>query len=882
MKHFSAQQPSQAPDLTSCDREAIQFLGNVQSFGCLLAVSQDWMVTHASENAETFLGLRAIDMIGTSFAQHFLENTSHKLRGKTQSLTTPDAVARAFGFDVFETGRLFDISVHQSGEGYIFEFEEKASDVNVVRDDLSLVQPLISRVRGQPTLTGMATEAARSVRALTGFDRVMVYQFAEDGTGCVIAEACAPSMERYLGLRYPASDIPKQARQLYTRNHIRLIADVNSDVSPILPEKNPVGDALDLSISTCRAVSPTHLEYLRNMGVGASMSASIMRRGKLWGLIACHNRTPMHVDYEMRTTVELFTQLFSYELSEKLQDTEQEETENGRQLHDRIMSRLSNGKSLAKDFEAVAEEIWDAITFDGIVFYSDGEFRALGQTPSETEFLPLVRFLNTTSGNSVFSTDHLAGCYDRAADLADRVAGIMVLPISRHPRDYIVLFRNELARIVRWAGSPEKVVEQVEGSTRLSPRKSFQAWREVVNGKSSPWTISEVKAAEALRITLLEVVLRVTDKARQDRTRAQQKQELLVAELNHRVRNILNIIGGVVSQGRSCHQSIADFTAVLDGRIQSLARAHDQLTQDHWEPASLKQLIAVELEAYNDTTASRALFEGVDVLLKPDALTTLALVVHELSTNSAKYGALSEPGGSVTISLDQKQDGSVCLSWRERGGPPVQAPQRHGFGTSIIENSIPFELKGQVDIRYRMTGLEVDMTIPEKYCVAQTETHQAEPSKREVSQPQMQSNLLTTDPAAAPKSAGKVLAGDVLLVEDNHIIAMDTQDKLTELGARDVHIANCVSTALDVLNTEAIEFAVLDVNLGQETSAKVAHQLHGMDIPFILATGYGANSDIEDAYPKSRILKKPYMLNSLRNEIDATFEDVRGETPPLD
>jgi len=253
-------------DLTSCDREPIHILGHVQSFGCLIMVSSDWLITHASRNCAEFLGRDAESLIGTRFADLFAELPAHKLRGATQALNAPDQGARLFAFELFEDGRQFDISVHRSANGFCFEFERKDNTSDAL-GDLSLVRSLIARVSQHDDLDALASDAVRALRGLTGFDRVLIYKFLLDGTGETIAESCGVGMCRYLGLRFPASDIPKQARELYRRNYIRLIADVDAPPSEIIPGRSPEGEPPDLSMAVTRSVSPVHLEYLRNMDV---------------------------------------------------------------------------------------------------------------------------------------------------------------------------------------------------------------------------------------------------------------------------------------------------------------------------------------------------------------------------------------------------------------------------------------------------------------------------------------------------------------------------------------------------------------------------------------------------------------------------------------
>ena len=831
-------------DLTNCEREQIQYLNHVQSFGCLIAVSADWIVTHASTNVTDILGLDPGAIIGDSLVTVLDHDAVHRLRTKMQTLARDNSSARVFGLDVMGDGRAFDVSLHITGDAFALEFEPKAQ-ARLGDDDLSLIQPLIARVRRSGTFDGAVKEATRALKAILGIDRVMLYRFGADHSGSVIAEAKEHSMEAYLGLRYPASDIPAQARALYKRSLLRLIADVDAPTFPVVPERGPTGQPLDLSLATTRAVSTIHLEYLRNMGVGASLSVSILRKGELWGLFACHHRGPFHVDYEKRTAVELFAQLFSYELAQLETDAEFDAAERAREVHASLVGQISSGNDMFRNFEPLADRIGEVIAFDGIALYSDGQYVATGAAPTEEEFEPVRRFLNTTTAGQIYVTEALGDHMPSADLIADRVAGALAIPISRTPRDYLVAFRRGQSQTVTWAGNPEKPVTVGANGVRLTPRKSFEAWKQVVEGRSLPWTPAERRTAEALRVTLLEVVLRLTDEANAGRKRAQEQQELLIAELNHRVRNILNLIQGLIAQGPSDAASIADYRDVLDARVHSLARAHDQLTQKSWEWASLTDLIRVEVTAFVNAKSARVEITGDDIDLSPQAFTTFALVVHELVTNSAKYGGLSDTSGRVEVVTTLRDDGSLHVSWKERGGPPVHAPNRRGFGTTIIEKSVPFELKGTASLSYKLTGVEAEFTVPAKHV-----RRSAGRTAKEV--------------AAKVAAGGAVrLSGSALVVEDNMIIAMDSADLMAELGADNVFTASDTQTALRFLDQHPITVALLDVNLGSETSLVVAEACAERGIPFVLATGYGESGEIVNSYPAAQVLKKPFRREHL-------------------
>ncbi|MEQ9314812.1 MAG: HWE histidine kinase domain-containing protein, partial [Henriciella sp.] len=664
--------PDTTIDLTNCDREPIHILGHVQQFGCLIAVTSDWLVCHASDNLPDFIGKKAEDIIGDPIADVLSGEGLAEIKTRVQQLDSPDAVERLFGVRLQpgENGR-FNVAVHLSGRNVILELEPYRPDQRT--DYTSYVRPMIERVRKAKTVEELCRIAARQMKALTGFDRVMVYRFAEDQSGEVIAEAVSPDVDSFMGLHYPASDIPQQARELYRRNLLRIISNVNEKVSPILPERSPDGTPLDLSMSGLRAVSPIHIEYLKNMGVEASLSVSILQRDKLWGLFACHHYSPRVLSYEIRSAAELFAQLFSFVLDQILQDVAQLQRARTQTLHDQLMSQLAGGQSIRDHFSTLADALSSVIPNDGIAAWIDGELVTLGKTPNREEFPRLLRFLNTSAGGRIYATDHLSDVFTPAEAFVDRAAGLLAIPVSRQPRDYIILFRQEITKTVSWAGNPEKPITLGPNGSRLTPRKSFELWQETVLGQSAPWKEYEVGAADQLRVTLLEVVLRMSDAANQERVRANERQELLIAELNHRVRNILNLIRGLVNQSAREARSIHELSDVIGGRIQALANAHDQLTQDNWAPASLQGLIRTETDAYLGAKASRIDLGGPDAMLTPTAFSTLALVLHEMTTNSAKYGALADSTGRIRVETRAHDNGDLEISWKESGGPAVQA-----------------------------------------------------------------------------------------------------------------------------------------------------------------------------------------------------------------
>ncbi len=834
-------------DLTNCDREPIHILGAIQPIGFLIALTADWIVARGSANLPEHLDFYPEQMIGQPLAEFLAAPVIHELRNRTAMLRGPDSVERLFDVELVTGKNRFDVAIHLAGGQIVIEGQRSSGEVG---DVTGMVRSMIARLDQCGDLTSFFREGARQVRALTGYDRVMVYRFAADGSGEVVAEACKPGIGRFLGLHYPASDIPAQARVLYTRSLLRVIADVNATPVPIVPELDEKGEPLDLSLSLLRSVSPIHLEYLRNMGVDASMSISIIVDGKLWGLFACHHYSPRHPSFERRSISELFAQMFSMRLESRERQQTVEFERRARDISDQLLGAVASDETLLRDPDWLADILTNAIPADGVGVWLNGSYAFSGVTPPTDDFRRIIRALNATAAGKVFATDHIGSLIVDAEPFADSAAGLLAIPISRSPRDYVVLFRSELVRSIRWAGDPHKPVDYGPNGPRLTPRESFEEWKELVRGRSRPFTASELRVAETLRATLIEVVLRLADEASAERQRAGARQEVLIAELNHRVRNILGLIRGLIRQAQPEEEAVRNFVKVVDGRIHALARAHNQITEDHWGPAWLQALIDAESAAFVEE-GDRILSDGEPVLLNPQAYSTMALVLHELVTNSTKYGALSVPGGTVKLSWTCNARGDLLLEWRDLDGPPVKPPSRRGFGTTIIERSVPYDLGGEAVVRYAEAGFEADFCIP----------------ARHVSKPREGGAPLIRFPRAPhghrEDPPADLLEGHrLLLVEDSLIIALDAEDIATRLGA-DVMTAASVDAALDLIAAQPPTVAILDINLGSTTSFAIADALLERRIPFMFATGYGEQAQFPDQHRGRPVVQKPYTMENI-------------------
>ncbi|WBO21117.1 HWE histidine kinase domain-containing protein [Sphingomonas abietis] len=839
-------------DLTNCDREPIHLLGAIQPVGFLVAVSTDWIVARTSANIGRYLGHEPQAMIGNPLADFVPPKLLHDLRNRLAYLNAPDMVERIFGCLLQEDGGPFDIAIHLSGSQIILEAEPGTPENG---DSNGSVRAMMARLDGQADMQGFYREGARQVRALLGYDRVMVYRFAPDGSGEVVAEAAKPGIGSFKGLHYPASDIPQQARALYKRNLIRLIHNVDADPVGIVPALDENRKPLDLSLSVLRSVSPIHIEYLRNMGVGASLSISIIVDGALWGLFSCHHYSPRSPTIERRSTAELFAQMFSMRLESRERRALVEYERRARDISDQLLGAVASDETLLNDPDWLADILTSTIPADGVGVWINGNYAFSGRTPPTDDFRRIVRALNGTAAGRVYATDHIGSLVERAAAFASEASGLLAIPISRSPRDYVVLFRSELRESVRWAGDPHKPLEYGPNGPRLTPRESFAEWQEQVEGHSKPFSPSELRVAETLRATLIEVVLRLADEAAAHRHAANARQELLIAELNHRVRNILGVIRGLIRQSQPDEAAVKGFVKVVDGRIHALARAHNQITDDHWGPAPLQALIDAEAGAFAQHKESAIIAEGPPVLLNPQAYSTMALVLHELVTNSTKYGSLSG-NGEVHIRWHRNHADDLELSWQESGGPPVRKPTRKGFGTTIVDRSVPYDLGGAASIDYDPAGVRAKFSIPARH-VSERRDHKG---------PRIQLPS-SKNPHAAPVKPNLLEGRSVILVEDSLIIALDAEDIITRFGG-EIMTASTPEAAHDMLDATKPDFAILDINLGDKTSFGIANRLLDMGVPFFFASGYGEQAKLPDEHRGRIVVQKPYTTHNIARAVE--------------
>ncbi|MFT3974205.1 MAG: GAF domain-containing protein [Amaricoccus sp.] len=836
-------------DLSNCDREPIHIPGAIQPHGCLLACDASaGRIERISTNAATMLGASG-PILGQRLEEVVGNQAAHDLRNALTGVTEDGRPALMLGLET--RGGVFDVAAHRLRGHSIIEFEPPGD----LPHPLHRARELIGRISGLRDVDALIARAARLAHAVLGYDRVMVYRFEADGSGKVVGETRRPGLESFLGQYFPASDIPQQARELYLRNTLRIISDAANPRVPIVPEIDAAGDPLDLSHAHLRSVSPIHCEYLRNMGVAASMSVSVLIEGRLWGLIACHHYAPRVLPMADRVAAELFGQYFSLQLHTLKQKRNLDSAAEARRTLDRFLRRASQQPEIDALLRENLDELRRLMPCDGVGLWMNGRWSAAGSTPPPAAIPELARFVETVAEGRVWSTHRLPQAHPAAEAYHAAASGVLAIPLSQLPRDHFFFFRKELVETLEWAGDPRKSYRTGPLGDRLTPRTSFAVWKQTVDRQAQPWTEADREIAEATRAAAVEIVLRHNEVMAEERGKAEFRQRMLNEELNHRVKNILAVIKSLVAGPAAPGRSIEDYVASLSGRIQALAYAHDQVVRGDGG-GTLADLLAAELGPYRGQGAVVTI-DGPPVWLDARAFSVMALMLHELATNAAKYGALSVPGGGVEIGWTMTDTGAVEINWRERGGPPVRAPSRAGFGSALIRRSIPFDLGGESDVDYRPEGLAARFVLPARHVSAASSARLDWPKSA----------------AAAPDAPAALPPGlDVLLLEDQMLIAVNVEDMLARLGVAAVRTASTVADARRRLADARPDVAVLDVNLGQDTSMPFAEELAAAGIPFIFATGYGDEALIAGGFTAAPVVRKPYDSAVLARAITAALE----------
>jgi light-regulated signal transduction histidine kinase (bacteriophytochrome) len=506
-------------DISNCNKEPIHIPGYIQPHGVLFALEESELtILQVSQNTFDLLGIHPEQLLNHGLDCLLETEQINLLKDCLAHEDLPIINPIEFSIKVPENIVSFDAIIHRSNGVLILELEPNLSEKNnAFFKFYHLVKLSMLKIQSAANVTELSQILAKEVKKITGFDRVMVYRFDEDWHGKFIAEEKPEYLTSYLGLHYPASDIPPQARKLYTENLLRLIPNANYQPAAILPTNNSLNNQpLDLSGAVLRSVSPLHIEYMQNMGVTASMSISIMKNKQLWGLIACHHQSPKYIPYEIRSACEFLGQMASVEMSAKEESEYAEAKIQAKSVHSKLVEYMSVENNFIDGLIKYQPNILNLVNAEGSAICFNGQYFIVGNTPTKEDIHDLVEWINQNIHEEIFYIDSLATVYPEAEKLRDVASGLIALSISKTQKNYVLWFRPEVVRTVNWGGNPHKPVEvQSNGGVRLSPRKSFELWKETVLLKSLPWQSYEVNAALELRNAIIGVVLRKADELAQ-------------------------------------------------------------------------------------------------------------------------------------------------------------------------------------------------------------------------------------------------------------------------------------------------------------------------------------------------------------------------------
>lgn len=533
-------------DLTNCDLEPIHIPGQIQSHGFLIVVDQSFVINFYSDNVSDFTGSEARQYLGKHIRE--FENSIGS-NEPPEFISTLITLGKNKGFDQTNPYRLnvhgkpFYLIISTSDDYYLLEFEPAISDL--VIDLQKIIGRSVSEMLVDKNLQRLLNNAARQVKHIIGYDRVMIYRFAEDGHGEVVAEERNDNLESWIGLHYPASDIPKQARELYKKNFTRLIANVNTLPSAIsTATTNKIH--LDLTNSSLRAVSPIHIQYLKNMGVESSFSISLLYRKELWGLIACHNYTPRFIDYKSRESSKLIGQILSSALEFRQDEENQLIKQQYQNAVDTIANNLLKSETIEEGLTQSDTNLLSAVDASGAVLYYQNKTYKLGNVPTEEQMNGIVGWIKNNSNESFFYTNELPVLYPQAENFKAVASGMMISVLSRELSEYVVWFKPEQAQVINWAGNPNKqATTDFTGLQHISPRHSFEVWTQNVAGKSKAWTNEEIKSATRLREEIFYAINQKAGAIRQLNEKLKEAYEELDAfsiTISHDLKNPLSTI----------------------------------------------------------------------------------------------------------------------------------------------------------------------------------------------------------------------------------------------------------------------------------------------------------------------------------------------------
>jgi two-component system, chemotaxis family, sensor kinase Cph1 len=588
-------------DLTNCERELIHLAGSVQPHGLLLALSEpELRIVQASANVQQLLGVPVESLLKQAVAElgGDIQSCIRQVCANLSDLSEPSPLRCTLnvgGQAVDFEGTMHRVQAakgsasgptgpenegtNDGGTVLLVEIEPvRTGPATTVTVDMPVAQlqellgAAVQRFSAASSIGTLADGVVRCFRDMLGYDRVMVYKFDPDGHGKIIAEARDPRLESLLGHHYPASDIPQRARELYLRNRLRVLVDVHYQPSPLVPRQPPGSDEeLDMSMCQLRSMSPLHLQYLKNMGVTATLVVSLVREGRLWGLIACHHYAPRNLRFAVRAAADLLAEVASTRIAAIEHYAHAQVAIQVRRLEQRLVEATSTEGDWRLALFRNPRTVLQPLEATGAALFHDGELLTAGEAPSTAELRALMQWIDGQSFDGLFSCSSVSRANPSLDSLTPTASGVLAVKLSTSRPDYLMWFRKEQLLTVTWAGDPSKPMV-ANNPLELSPRSSFAAWSEIVRGTALPWSNSELALGRAFGASLIDIIVQIN------------AVRLLIAE--HQLAQIRTTVQSsgepvVISDARGQALFASDAFAALTGQptVSGLGRLSGLFTQ---------------------------------------------------------------------------------------------------------------------------------------------------------------------------------------------------------------------------------------------------------------------------------------------------------------
>ena len=599
-------------NLTNCDQEPIHIPGSIQPHGVLLAFNADtFIIDYCSENTEEFLHIKPAEVLSKSIEAIFGDAAAQLITTYINNNSASSAAPLHIEFN----GTTFYCVIHKSNNYWIAEFEPVVSTLPGASIIYDQTVQFVQYMQQTHSLQQLCAKIAEEVKSLTGYDRVMIYRFDKDYNGEVYAESKREDLESFFGLHYPHTDIPVQARQLYIRNLLRLIVDINYEPVPLLTVDDAPNKNLDLSLSTLRSVSPIHVQYLQNMGVGATLTISLLHEGKLWGLITCHHYSKKYIDHYVRINAQLQGHFLTSQINVRQIAEEHAVSGNVNIALESLLNQVFVPERSSLEQIIQQPQLLAVCNAAGVCILLDDVIYKNGVTPNNDSIKNIATWaLNKYT--SIFSTSKLVDEYAEAKDCTE-ASGIIFCSLGGLNKACIIWFNPETLEEVNWAGEPEKAI--IKDENGLHPRKSFETWKQVTKCQSREWAKPEITAASNFAYALQKHITLLL------LTEEEKRQRQLTDELKETNAELENINWLSTHDLKEPLRKIQLFSSKLMSSEKDLSPATNTTLKKMSDSAYRMQMLIQDLTNYSRLRKSRESFETIDLN------EMLTIITNELS-----------------------------------------------------------------------------------------------------------------------------------------------------------------------------------------------------------------------------------------------------------